>query len=168
MHFTVSGWSCNINFNYIFNLYPRFKEAKYQTSSFNCWLLTLMVIRSKINIQKNKRPSLVSNGTCRRFRGAVLSSVETWSSVTYRALVANAVITKQSCSRIKKEKNIKTKGGDERWSQELLFSFLISVKRLGNFLMLGYIFVFQSHILSRNSPVWCHGCVSHAKALKPQ
>lgn len=49
-------------------------------------------------------PSPVSNGTCEGFRGAVLSSVGNCSSATYRALVANAVITKQSCSRIKKKK----------------------------------------------------------------
>lgn len=61
--------------------------------------------------KKKKNPPLpVSKGTCARFSGGVLSSVGTWSSVTYRALVANAVITKQSCSRIKKKKYIKTNG----------------------------------------------------------
>lgn len=47
----------------------------------------------------------------------------TWSSVTYRALVANAVITKQSCSRIKKKKIYKDKRGDEKWSQGLWLFF---------------------------------------------
>lgn len=77
-------------------------------------------MRNEINVQcKTKRfrherricwqrkrrdtPRPVSSGTCERFRGAVLSSVGTWSSVTYRALVANAVITKQSCSRTTKK-----------------------------------------------------------------
>lgn len=68
-------------------------------------------IKDKMCWQRKRRdtPRPVSSGTCERFRGAVLSSVGTWSSVTYRALVANAVITKQSCSRTTKKEIYKDK-----------------------------------------------------------
>lgn len=76
-------------------------------------------------------PSPSCIGTCDGFRGAVHSSVGTCSRATYRALVANAVITKQSCSRIKKKKNkvyIKKKG---QWRIE---SFINSQWKVWRFL----------------------------------
>lgn len=129
-------------------------------------------------IQTDKRPSPAQSwiGTCEGFRVAVLSSVGNWSSVTYRALVANAVITKQSCSRIQKEKKYiyiyiyKEKKG--RWKIESrVADFLVISERLGisfSLKIFGCIYIIQSHDPSRNSPVWCYGCVSHAKAPTPQ
>lgn len=75
--------------------------------------------KRQISLQRKTRdtPRPFSNGTCERFRGAVLSSVGTWSSVTYRALVANAVITKQSCSRMKKKEIYKDKRANENEGQ---------------------------------------------------
>lgn len=58
--------------------------------------------------QRPARAVCVS-GTCEWFRGVVLPWLWFWSTATYRALVANAVRTEQSCS--KNTKKVKKKGG---------------------------------------------------------
>lgn len=136
---------------------------KWRPNSTSSVAQEIPALKRKVILKKDKRPPSplpprpISKGTCERFRGAVLSSVGTWSRVTYRALVANAVITKQSCSRAKKKEIYKDKRANENEGQGFP-----NLRSLSSFFG-GCIFLFQSHVLSRNSPVWCYDCVSMLK-----